>query len=343
MWNCRASNCSAFKEKRLWFSCIGESSRIRRCWRLVDDDAKWVCVPPTSIPSLLISIRLKVLSLIGLADIVTETGPHLLELRDETFSGDLLGISQLPATWTEKYGQPACGVRRTVLNLALKEKLIEEKIELVEGWQLKNAIESKDSVVVISQDGRQQTGSFLIGCDGIKSVTRSLVLEQHGISEGPASYTSLTQVEPHPSNALFQLTSPRTGGSSPTPQALLYFSGMLNIYGPGAHVICYPISLSLTSWAITQRTSFEARETWQGFSLTDSPDYRAQLLEQFKEWSSVVWELIKGADRLIQYGLYDRPQLEPEHWVGAGGRCVLLGDAAHPTSPHLGQGANQAL
>ena len=60
--------------------------------------------------------------------------------------------------------------------------------------QLKEIIESEAQVVAIAKDGRPETGNFLIGCDGIKSVTRSLLLAQHGLSQEAASYTGLTQV-----------------------------------------------------------------------------------------------------------------------------------------------------
>lgn len=143
---------------------------------------------------LLTSYRLKVLSLLGLDDIVTKSAPHCSELRDQKSTGEDLGVSYLPGRWKEKYGQPACGVKRTSLNLALKNELEREQIDLREGWHLKNIIEKEDGVVAIAVDGRIQEGSFLIGCDGIKSIVRSLVLAQHGLSQGDASFTGLTQV-----------------------------------------------------------------------------------------------------------------------------------------------------
>lgn len=268
------------------------------------------------------------LKLLGLADFVTQSAPNLEALCDRASSGIDIGFSDLPAQWKEKYSQPACGVKRTALNLALKGALQKANIEFHEGWRLKDIIETEDSVVAVSESGEKIEGSFLIGCDGIKAVSRSLILKQHGIAEEEASYTGLTQ----------------TAGMSPTPPSLLSRPVMLNLYGPGAHFICYPVSPTTTSWAITQRDLTEAQETWRMFSPSEMIIHRAQLLEQFKGWCSPVPELIHGAERIIKYGLYDRPQLESEQWYSPKfSRCVLIGDAAHPTSPHLGQGANQAL
>jgi len=138
--------------------------------------------------------RLKVLALLGLEKIATEQAPHLIELRDRSSSGQDIGVSHFPSTCQEKYGQPACGVKRTRLNLALKAALNREHIDVTEGWKLQDATETDDLVRVISEDGRLVEGSFLIGCDGIKSVTRSLILAEHGLPEGDAEYTGLTQV-----------------------------------------------------------------------------------------------------------------------------------------------------
>jgi salicylate hydroxylase len=138
--------------------------------------------------------RLKVLSKVGLADFVTKATPHLAQFCDRASSGTDLGVSGLPQKFEEKYGFPGCGVKRTALNLALKAALSTAGIPVHEGWKLKDIIETQDSVVAISEDGREVEGSFVIGCDGIKAASRSLVLKERGLGEEKAEYTGLTQV-----------------------------------------------------------------------------------------------------------------------------------------------------
>ena len=55
-----------------------------------------------------------------------------------------------------------------------------------------------------------------------------------------------------------------------------------------------------------------------------------------------VGELIEATveDAILRTDIYDREPLD-EHW--GEGRVTLLGDAAHPMTPNLGQGEGQAM
>lgn len=128
---------------------------------------------------------------------------------------------------------------------------------------------------------------------------------------------------------------------SPTPSSINGRSGLLNVYGIGAHFITYPVSRTHSSWAITLPETTEAQESWHLYNAEERDTLKAKLSPEFANWSDPVPELIEGAERMLKFGLYDREELTPEQWHSE--RCVLIGDAAHPTSPHLGQGANQAL
>jgi len=168
---------------------------------------------------------------------------------------------------------------------------------------------------VTFENGVTDTASFLVGCDGLHSDTRRSLFGR----EKP-NFTGLTQ----------------TGGISPTPS---HFRSrpptMLNIYGLGAHLITYPVSDTHHSWAVTRRED-EEKETWRSMDQSKQDEFKSG---PFSEWGFGGGELVKTAEKMVKYGLYDRPELKT--WYK--GRVVLLGDSAHPTSPHLGQGANQAL
>jgi len=138
--------------------------------------------------------RLKVLNLAGFtAEIERETWP-LEGFMDCTSDGELLGFSDIPATFKTKYGQPGMGVKRTGLNLKLKDMLIDMGIDLREGWELEDIEETDDSVIAHFKGGRSVTGSFLIGCDGIKAASRKILLKKKGQSEGLPPFSGLTQV-----------------------------------------------------------------------------------------------------------------------------------------------------
>ena len=56
-------------------------------------------------------------------------------------------------------------------------------------------------------------------------------------------------------------------------------------------------------------------------------------------WDPRIGTLLSQVEKTFRWALYDREPLPA--WTR--GRLTLLGDAAHPMLPHLGQGANQSI
>lgn len=109
-------------------------------------------------------------------------------------------------------------------------------------------------------------------------------------------------------------------------------------YGEARFALTHQVEPAVSSWAIVTPAPDES-ESWQ--QETDVAEQSAILLQELDGWPQPLRALVANAQKLVKYGLYDRPELLPEQWFY--NRCVLLGDASHPTSPHQGQGANQGL
>ena len=72
------------------------------------------------------------------------------------------------------------------------------------------------------------------------------------------------------------------------------------------------------------------------------PDEKAELLRRFGTWHFPVPQLISAADpeTVLHNDIYEIAQPLSAYHRGA---VAILGDAAHAMTPHLGQGANQAM
>ncbi|WP_194923631.1 FAD-dependent monooxygenase [Catenulispora pinisilvae] len=72
------------------------------------------------------------------------------------------------------------------------------------------------------------------------------------------------------------------------------------------------------------------------------PDEKAELLRRFGDWHFPIPELIEAAapETILHNDIYEMAEPLPAYHRGA---VAILGDAAHAMTPHLGQGANQAM
>jgi salicylate hydroxylase len=104
--------------------------------------------------------------------------------------------------------------------------------------------------------------------------------------------------------------------------------------GKGKHFLAFPVRAGeLVNYVGFVPADEEMKESW---SAPGDPDV---LRGEFAGWDPRIEQLLKEVQLTFRWALYDREPLPA--WTK--GRLSLLGDAAHPMLPHLGQGANQSI
>ena len=104
-------------------------------------------------------------------------------------------------------------------------------------------------------------------------------------------------------------------------------------WGRGQRFGIVPLSDGRVYWFATMNAPEGTKDT--------ETDAKQQLLRLFQRWHEPIVPLIEASESssILRNDVYDRNPLAK--W--SVGRVMLLGDAAHPMTPNLGQGACQAI
>jgi salicylate hydroxylase len=104
--------------------------------------------------------------------------------------------------------------------------------------------------------------------------------------------------------------------------------------GPSRHFLVFPVRhAEMVNYVGFVPADEEMKESWS------APGDPAVLRREFEGWDPRIGHVLRQVDQTFRWALYDREPLPT--WTH--GRLTLLGDAAHPMLPHLGQGANQTI
>ncbi len=248
---------------------------------------------------------LAALDRIGLGDQVREAGGRI----------SAGAVRWLDGTWIRRpsaqrivtaLGEPLVVIERAILRDILAGALPAGTVE--HGVAVTAVEHTAAGVRADLADGSRREADALVGADGTYSVVARLL--NGDLAQRYVGYTAWRGVADH-------RLDPDLAGET---------------FGMGVEVGHVPMGVNQTYWFATERVAEG------GTAGTGALEH---LRTTFADWADPVPAILAATppDRLLRNDLYDRATAR----CWARGPVVLVGDAAHPMRPHLGQGGCQAI
>ncbi|WP_321938916.1 3-hydroxybenzoate 6-monooxygenase [Paraburkholderia sp. J8-2] len=214
----------------------------------------------------------------------------------------------------ERFGNPYGVIHRADIHLSILEAVKDNPlIQFRTDTQIKSLEQNESGVTVIDQHGERYSADAVIGCDGVKSAVRAALIGDEPRVTGHVVYRAVVDVDNMPKD--LQINAPVVWA------------------GPHCHLVHYPLRGGRQYNLVVTFHSRE-QEVW---GVRDGS--KEEVLSYFQGIDALPRQMLDRPTSWKRWATADRDPVE--QW--SFGRATILGDAAHPMTQYMAQGACQAL
>ena len=240
----------------------------------------------------------------------------LTSLNRDAITGATTNEFPLGREVEERYGAPFLAMHRGDLHAALADLVPEKHIRL--GRKLRSIDQDGSRVRLVFEDGERVDADAVVAADGVHSLVRDYV-------SGPEQPRFTGRIAYRTTFPVSRLKDVDIGGSR------------TKWWGPDRHIVIYYTTARRDEvYFVTstpEKADWMTRESWS------TKGDLGELQEAFRTFHADVRAVLAAAPEVHKWGIFERDPLPT--WTR--GRITLLGDACHPMTPYMAQGAATSM